>query len=1086
MKEQKCFPSQSFKREDWHMSNMVRRSCSLLMVCFLSIPAQALPLREILSVESEEAPMMFLDDVNVVENKKIKGIVKDANGEPIIGANVVEKGTTNGTITDLDGKFVLEVKEKASIVVSYVGMRSAEYASKANMDIVLHSDMQELDDVIVVAYGTAKKSTFTGSATSVNAKDLLERPVTNAATALEGSAPGIQVKSGYGQPGSAPEIRIRGFGSINASSAPLYVIDGAIYDESAFSDINPADIESISILKDAASTSLYGSSAGNGVVLVTTKKGNSEKPTITLNISQGLSGRSIPRYDCLDVWEYYPAMWRQLRNRQISNGLSEADAAVYASENVFKMVAVNPFKGVPNDQIVMTDGNLNPKATELLWSDDLDWWDAASRTGYRSDYNLSFSSRSEKTDSYVSVGYLKDNGYIIKTDFERFSARANINYQPIKWFKAGVNVSGNRSKSNKTSHGGSTFSNPFYFVHRMGPVYPLHMHDLGTGAYILDEEGNKRWDYLSDRGSGAAPGRHLIAEKELDQNYFTRNGFSTRGYIDLNLFKGFKATINGAYDFIDRKSRSYQNKEVGDGAPGGILFFETNARTTILFNQLLNYTIDLGNHHLDALLGHESYSMERNYEGYTRQGQIVDGIYEMGNFTNTTGIDSQTDKYRKEGYFGRVNYDFMDKYYASFSYRRDGSSRFHKSSRWGNFWSAGLSWRIDQEKFIQSQKWINSLKLRASYGETGNDQIGSFYPYKDLYDLGYNNGTEAGVYFNSIGNKDLKWETQISYDVALEFGLFDFLTGSVEYFNKQSKNLLFSVPITLQSGAYEVWKNIGKVANNGVEISLEAKLINNHDWKWTLGANATFLKNKIKRLPDGMDEIIDGTKRLAVGRSVYDYWLRETVGVNPDNGDLMFVFDEENAVWGDDCYEYQGRKVTSNRTKGKYYYAGSAIPTVYGGINTSLKFRSFDLNAVFSYQIGGKVRDGDYLEVMQVNNYGGAIHRDILKSWQKPGDITDIPRFDASTSSNVNNSYIDRWLVSASYFSVKSVTLGYSLPKNLVKKVMLQNLRFTLSGENLWLLAARKGLNPQDGFNGNAGYSYTPARTFTLGINATF
>lgn len=1061
----------------WRTWSRVKKwTCPLLATCLLGLPAHVIATEKTPSIASTAQQ----------QTRQIKGVVKDANGEPVIGANVVEKGTTNGTVTDLNGSFVLNVSPRARIQFSYVGMHDLEQAATDFMQIVLQSATQELDDVIVVAYGTAKKSTFTGSAATVSAKDLSTRPITNAAAVLDGSAPGIQVKAGYGQPGAAPEIRIRGFGSINASSAPLYVIDGAIYDESAFADINPADIESISILKDAASTSLYGSSAGNGVVLITTRKGKSEKPTVTLNISQGVSGRGIPQYDRIDVWEYYPVMWEQLRNQQLSKGLSAADAAAYASQNVFGLVAVNPFKNVPNDQIVMQDGSLNPAANELLWGDDLDWWDAVSRTGYRSDYNLSFNSRSEKSDSYVSVGYLTDNGYIMKTDFNRFSARANVNFQPVKWFKAGVNLSGNRSKSNTTNHGGSTYSNPFYFIHCMGPVYPLHVHDPKTGEYVLDSSGNKQWDYSGDRGSGATPGRHLIAEKEQNQRYFIRNGFSSRGYMDFNILKGLKVTINGAYDHIDRKGREYQNKEVGDGAPGGILQFENIARSTLLFNQLVNYTAEFGEHRLEAMAGHESYSLERNYEVYSRQGQIVDGIYEMGNFTNTTEIASQTDKYKKEGYFGRVNYDYMDKYYASFSYRRDGSSRFHKSSRWGNFWSAGLSWRMDQEKFIQSQKWINTLKIRASYGETGNDLTESYYPYKDLYELGYNNGPEAGIYFESLGNPGLKWETQVSYDAAVEFGLFNFLTGSIEYFNKQSKNLLFSVPVTLQSGATEVWQNIGKVANNGFEISLEAKLIDSPNWRWTVGANATFLSNKIKRLPDGITEIIDGTKRLAEGSSVYDYWMRETVGVNPDNGDLMFAFDEENATWGEDCYEYQGQKVTSNRTKGRYHYAGSAIPDVYGGINTNLKYKDFDLGAVFSYQLGGVVRDGDYNQIMQLNSYGTAMHKDILKSWKKPGDITDIPRLDASTSSSVNNSYVDRWLVSASYFSIKSITLGYTLPKGLVKQASLQNVRLTLSGENLLMLSARKGLNPQDGFNGNSGYSYTPARVFTLGINVSF
>lgn len=1029
----------------------------------------------------------------VAQQIKVTGVViNEEDGEPIIGASIIVKGTTIGTVTDFDGAFSLDADKKAHLQVSYVGMKTQEVAVQPKLRIVLSSDSQQLDDVIVVAYGTAKKSTFTGSASTVGAKDLDIRPINNVAQALEGAAPGLQVSSTNGQPGESPKISIRGFGTVNASSDPLYVVDGSIYNGS-IADINPADIENMTILKDAASTSLYGSSAGNGVILITTKQGKTDKPTITLNISQGFSGRAIEEYDRVNTWDYYPLMWEQKRNQYLTNGKTSEYANSQASKDAYKLVKYNPFKGIGNDEIVGLDGKLNPAATQLLWGDDMDWENAMTRTGYRGEYNVSYSTSTEKSDSYVSLGYLKDNGYIIKSDFERFSGRANVNMKPVKWLKTGLNIAATRTTSStaNTVDNSSGYVNPFFFSRNIGPVYPIHEHDMTTGEYKRDSEGNLIYDYTGSRGAGASSGRHIVAETEFNDRKLTRDAMNGRTYVDLYLFEGFKATINASLENLNEKYTRYDNQLVGDGQGSGRLSKRDRRKTTVTFNQLLSYTKSIGNHNFDALLGHENYSFEYEYSYGMRQGQALENLLEYDNFKTVNDLSSYTDRYKKEGYFARVNYNYANKYYGSVSYRRDGSSRFAKENRWGNFWSAGLSWRVDQEDFMKDVDWVNSLKLRGSYGQTGNDAIlnedsePDYYPFYTLYKLGYANGGESGVLFYKFGNPNLKWETQVSSDVAVEFGLFNILTGTVEYFNKQSDNLLFEVPTPPTSGVENIWENVGKVANSGVEIELNVQAFKNKDWTWNIGANATFVKNEIKSLPS--NEIISGTKKLQKGHSIYEFWLKEYQGVDSKTGSALYTFadNDPQIKWNDKtCFEKDGQRLTTDQALAQYHYAGSAIPKVYGGINTTLKFRAFEFGAVFTYQLGGKSYNSSYKQLMEVNSFGQALHTDMMNRWQKEGDITDIPRLDAGQSTNFN-AQSDRWLFNSNSFNIKSLTLGYNLPKSFLGKFMIQNARLSVSGENIYMFTALKGMNPQQGFNGMSDNAYIPARTFTFALNVT-
>lgn len=1049
---------------------------------------------------------------------KVTGVVVSAeDGEPVIGASVLVVGTNLGTITDIDGKYeIANVPADAKhLRISYVGMETQQVSIKPGMiRTELRSDTEVIDEVVVVAYGTAKKSSFTGSASVVGAKNIEKRAITNATSALEGNTSGVQVTSALGQPGESASVRIRGFGSVNASNAPLYVVDGAVYNGD-ISNINPSDIESMTVLKDAASTSLYGSSAGNGVILITTKKGSNTSggTGITLNISQGWSSRAYDDYARVGVYDYYPLQWQMLKNSRISSGDTAEEAALYASENIIDELKYNPFVGVADTEIVGTDGRLNPAANALKWGDDLDWEDAAYSTGYRQEYNVSYNSSNEKSDSYASVGYLKDNGYMLKTDFERYSGRVNYNVYPVKWFKSGVNLGLVRTNSNystSTSDNSSGYSNLSRFIRTMAPIYPVHKHDLETGEY-LDAENNSTTDpsqytYDYEGARISSNGRDAIAETLWNEREISNMNTTARVYATIMPIEGLSLTVNYALENTDLRRKVYENPLVGDGTSGpGRLNLLTTRTLTQTFNQLINYNKSFGNHTFDILLGHENYEYKYEYEYAMKIGEVISGIYDFENFTSINELSSYTNRYRKEGYFGRLNYDYADKYYASISYRHDGSSRFSKDNRWGNFWSFGASWRISEEDFMKDISWLSNLKLRASYGQTGNDAIldadddASYYPYQLLYALGVNNASEAGIYLSSLVDTNLKWETQVSADVAIEFGLFDNrLTGSLEYFTKQSKDLLFDTSIPLSNGVNSIVQNIGKVKNNGVEFDLNYQLLRRNDWTFSIGVNGTHIKNKVTQLPAGNENgIVTGSKKYMVGHSIYEFWLRQWYGVNPENGDGLYYLDTDAYNEADGTLSesvkstlvtIDGKQLTNSYRYAKYDYSGSAIPKLYGGFNFNLGYKDFELSAVFSYSLGGKVLDLTYANLMATDEFGYAMSEDVKKAWQKPGDITDVPRLDANSThaTSIGQSYSTRWLTNANYLNLRTVTLSYNLPAKWLHHVMVKNARLSVSAENLFMIKARQGLNPQANYAGVSYNEYMPARNITLGLNVSF
>ncbi|WP_143309818.1 SusC/RagA family TonB-linked outer membrane protein [Chitinophaga vietnamensis] len=1025
----------------------------------------------------------------LAQTRTITGKVTDAkDGSALPGVTVKIKNTSTGTVTNGEGTFTISVNGNPTLEISNIGygVQQVSTAGKNTINVQLSQDEKALNEVVVVAYGTAKKGSNTSASTQIDSKKFATRPISNIASALDGAAPGIQTNASSGQPGEGPTIRIRGFGSVNASSDPLYVVDGVPFSGN-LSSLNVADIESVSVLKDASSSALYGARAANGVVIVTTKKGKKDRSSLQVTATQGFSKRGIPEYSRVDAAQYYPLMWEANRNALVSKGSTLSAANKAATNGIKGLLGYNPFN-VPDNAIVDTNGVLNPNA-KLLYGDDLDWDKAVTRTGSRGEYGLAYSGGSEKTDYYVSLNYLKEKGYVINSDFERIASRININTQATSWFKTGVNISGTFVKSNQTDVSSSTgYVNPIFFSRNIGPIYPIYQHDPVTGAYLLDADGNRMYDIGANRGPGASPGRHTIAENLLNDNSFKRNILSGRTFGEITFLKDFKFTTSIAVDVTNYRGNGFLNTIVGDGAPSGVGSRTSTQNTSYNLNQLLNYNKTINKHNIEVLLGHENYDQTINTLYGERQSLVAPGNSELYNFTTTSSLYSFTNKYRIEGYFSRINYGYDDKYFLSVAYRRDGTSRFSVDNRWGNFVSAGAGWRLDKENFMKPVSWVNMLKLRSSYGTAGNDAVldangnQNYYVWQSLYSQGYNNALEPGLYYTKIGTPEIQWEQNKSFDLGVDFGLFDNrLTGSIEYFNRRSDNLLFDLPLPLSSGIATKSANVGSMVNRGFELQLTGEIMRKKDFGWTADLNLSTLKNEITKLPQA--EIISGTKKLSVGHSIYDYWLREWYGVDPQDGSALYRANVYNAS---NCrITKNGDTVTTNINNARYHYAGSAIPDLYGSLNNTFTYKQFSLSFLISFQIGGKTYDGTYAALMNSGSYGAALSTDALKRWQKPGDITNVPRMDQSQTTNFNAANSDRWLTSASFLNLRSAKLGYNLPKQYAQSIHVQAASVFVSGENLALFTARKGMNAAQSFNGVTTNVYMPARIISAGLNVT-
>jgi len=1041
------------------------------------------------------------------QNKTVSGKVLDDKGNPVTGASVLVKGSTIGTSTKPDGTFSFSVPSSSKeLIISSLGFDKQEVKLSGNAIIVnLKTKNDNLDEVVVVAYGTAKKETLTGSVGKISAEDLKTRSISNVINSIEGAVPGVVLGSSNGQPGSSNAIRIRGFGSINATSEPLLVVDGVPY-VGGTSNINPDDVESTTILKDASATALYGSRAANGVILITTKAGKKGRNNVSVRALQGFTSRGLPEYERLNAFQYYPIMWEVYRNSLVyptsGTGISLDSANRVASgltsrTSIHGLLAYNPFN-VANNAIVGTNGQINPNA-QLIYGDDLDWTNELLRTGNRQDYSVNFSGGADKSDYFVSVGYLNDKGFTIRSDLQRINARVNVNVQPKSWIKTGLNISGNYSVSNTASDDGSTsFVNPFFFARNIGPIYPVYAHNMTTGAYLLDANGQRFWDLgnmaaqglgLPNRPSGGFGGRHSLAETRLNEAFFNRTVVSARQYTDLIFSKNFKFTNNVSVDFQNQYNGTYENTLVGDGAPAGRAAREFGGTTGFTLSQLFSYNQKFSDHNIDVLAGHETFNQFSQGQRGFRQGQSLSGNTELNNFTTINAATSYTDRYRIESFFSRLSYDFQGKYFVSGSLRRDGNSRFAEESRWGTFWSVGGGWNIHKESFFKAS-WVDQLKIRSSYGVVGvADGIG-LYAYQGLYGFA-NNANEPGIVQSQTAflNKTLTWEVNKQFDLGLDFSLFKGrLNGSIEYYNRISEDLLFAVPQPLSSGALTVTQNTATMYNRGIELGLSGDVLKTKDFTFNLALNLSTVKNRITSMPPAVPEFITGTKKYSVGVSIFDYWLRSFYGVDPSDGSALYVADNTSPAATRRLITNKNGgvdTVTTSINNGKFAYHGSTIPDFYGSLTPTITYKNFSLSVLLTFQKGGLTYDALYQSLMSVSNYGGASHVDILNRWQKPGDVTNTPRMDAGRGVDFNATS-SRWLIDASYLNIRTLTLSYTLPKVLVSKWKINNGQFFVTAENLAFFSKRVGMNNQQAFSGVTSNAYPPARVITAGLNLNF
>ncbi|NER15760.1 SusC/RagA family TonB-linked outer membrane protein [Spongiivirga citrea] len=1021
----------------------------------------------------------------IAQQQTVTGkVITSDDGVPLPGVSIVIQGTSRGTQTDFDGNYSISASPTESLVFSYVGFKTQVIlvGSRTEINVTLETDTEQLDEVVVVAYGTTTKEAFTGSASVIGSKDLEIRNVTSPIAAIEGRATGVQFTSPAG-PGASPGIVIRGVGTLNGSTDPLFIVDGIQY-EGALNTINQEDIESFTILKDAASTSLYGSRAANGVVIITTKSGTKGDIRVNASMQYGLVSTGIPFYDEVSPGEYYEVMWEALKNSSAGAG----DPA-FASANIYNSLGYNPFN-VPNDQIVGTDGRLNPNAQVIYQS--LDWYNVFERTGVRQNYNVNVAGGGENHKVFFSASYLDEESFIVTSGFDRLTTRLNaefdVNDNVTIGGSANVTITETTAPS---SAGAGSIVNPFRFSKNIGPIYPVYVNDL-QGNLVRDVFGNLVFDNgegFSEFNIGSRPvnqGRHALQELFLNDERNRDNTYGFRFFGDVKLLDGLRLRLNYGRDINERIQKQYENAIIGDAQPDG-RYGEVRFRRQIEnFNQILTYNKSFGNHNLDFTAGHESFNWQFSSNNGLATVQAANGIFEFDNFSNIVSLGGSSLRKAIEGYFLRTNYNFDSKYYLSASVRRDGSSVFNRDTRWGTFYSVGGSWRIDQEKFMESADFINSLKLRSSWGEVGNDNLNDFFLSQARFSI-TSNAASPAIIFTDIGNSTLQWETIENFDVALEFALFDnFLEGSVEYYKRNSSDLLYNLPIAPSNGLNEVPTNVGDMFNSGWEVALTANLIRRDDFNWNVTLQASTFKNEITSLPD---PFIFNQQRWAEGRSRFDFFLLRTAGVDPANGDQLFLQYELNED-GESVpvLDANGEIATTNdwQATERAYTGDSSIPDLLGSVATGLSYKGFTLDILVNYGIGGKFLDFGYAEIMHAGTFGQSLHPDILNAWRQPGDITNVPRLEAGNPNLVRQAS-ERFLTDASFWTLRNVNLGYNFDKGIAEQLGLDNLRLSISGENLYLKSKRTGANPQFNLAGTPeGDTFNPSRIISMGLNIGF
>lgn len=1044
------------------------------------------------------------------QNRQISGTVSDANGHPVAGATVIVDGTSLGTTTNTAGEYTLSAPVNGTLVVTFVGFEPQQLpiAGKTRINVTMKEDAQAIDDVIVVAFGTAKKEAFTGSAAVIKSDEIAKVQTSNVATALVGRVAGVQTSSTSGDLGKTPSIRVRGFGSINAGKEPLWIVDGMPY-EGDLNNLNTNDIESMTVLKDAASNALYGARGANGVIMVTTKKAKSGDAVVTIDAKWGVNSKALEEYDVItSPAQYYETHFKALYGYYAQTNPAAKAYALASSgltSNGTGGLGYNVYTVPEGQALIGTNGKLNPNATlgrkiiyngQEYWLTPDDWIDEAYQSAFRQEYNVNISGATERSSFYASLGYLDNTGIIKSSALERYTARLKADYQAKKWLKVGGNMSyAHFSNSNGNSNEGSASStaNIFAFSAQMPPIYPVYIRD-GSGRVMVDDNGYQMYDY-GDKGNAGLtrpllPGANGLQTSWLNKKKAEGNAFSGSGFVDISLYKGLKLTVNGSTNIDETRTTYLNNQYYGQFAEAGGTISKYHTRD-IAYNlqQILNYNETFGKHNVGLMVGHEYYQKKYYYLSGTKSKLFSYDNEELGGaVVDGAGAHSYIDDYNSEGYFMRAQYDYAGRYFVSGSYRRDASSRFHPDHRWGNFWSVGAAWLLNQENWFDAP-WVNMLKLKASYGSQGNDNIGN-YLYTDTYSIENNNG-EIAVLFGQKGNPNITWETNTNLNIGTEFGFWNNrLSGSVDFFNRKTSDMLFAFSVPSSLGYSSYYANVGDMVNRGVEVELNADLIRTKNVLWSFNLNLTHVKNEVTYLApehksttvEGYKGYIDGSYFVGEGLPLYTYYLRSYAGVDPETGASLWYKD----VKGDDGKIT--RTKTSDYTSATRYLHDSAIPSVYGGFSTSVSAYGVDFSISFNYQIGGKVYDSGYASFMS-SPYGTTVgtnyHKDILKAWTPENKGSDIPRL--QYGDQYTTSVSDRFLTDASYLNISNINVGYTLPSKITQKFGVQKLRVYLACDNVVYWSKRQGLDPRYSFTGATNFSnYSPIRTISGGVTVQF
>ena len=1002
-------------------------------------------------------------------------VLSENGGTPLAGVLVQEKGANNGVVTGVEGNFTITTtRSNPELVFTYIGMLNTERRASANMVVRMRDDLMQMDEVIVTAYGVSKKASFTGSAAVIDSKKIESMQVSSLTQLLQGAATGVQVSETNGQPGSDASVTIRGIASLNAQGPPLYVVDGAPYGGN-INSINPGDIESMTVLKDAAATALYGSRAIFGVIMITTKRGKAGAPQFNFNLTLGSSSLAVPMGKTLSTGQYHEMAWEALRNGYMDNpslAMTQGQANHMATQELVGYLGVDAY-GNPNP--VGIDGKL-ADGSQLLWGGN-NWRDALIQNRLRSEYNASVTGATDKSNYYMSLGYLDDKGILTVSEFKRYSGRVNVSTEITDWFDMGMNSSFSHSVTNSPDQG-----RVMSFARTVSDIYPKYEWDYAKNDYKLDKDGKRILDFGQYRPAAAWQGANPLAEKEYDQRYYEHENVSVRANAGLKLPFGFKFTSNFGVDYSVGSGFYYYNNMYGWSADiEGRSSRDRNRFITYTFNQLLTWDRTYGEHHINVLAGHESYTEKSYFLSGEKEGFPMGGIYELDAAATLKNASSRIDNSTKESWLAKAEYDYDDKYYLSASFRRDGSSQFYKDVRWGNFGSVGVSWRASNEEFMKGIEWINNLKLKASYGTTGNDNTNGIYAWQGLYGTGWNDINNNGYMIATFGAHDLIWESNHQFNIGVDAVLLNRINVSLEWFDRKSYDMLLERSMQGSSGMDFARENIGTMRNRGVELQLNTVNIKTSDFRWETDLNISNVRNKILYLPDG-DEV-RGAFRWTEGKSAREWHMPEWAGVDPNTGLGLFWKDVVNT-------DVDGNETVVGRVKTTVYddatrsYQGSAFPKVTGGFTNNLYYKNFDLSLFLYYSIGGKIYDGNYVDLMHSGTMGVNWSTDILDRWTPENRNTNVPK--VSTQSTQAGSQSTRFLYDASYLRLRNVTLGYSLPSKITSKMKIKSLRFYVKADNLFTVTRQKGLDPAVNAGGWASGGLTSVRAISGGLDLKF